>query len=188
MQQPDLFRTLAGRLNMAQLRYMITGAAASIVYGEPRLTIDLDIVVEISVQDIDKIIEFFPIDEFYSPPLEVLQAEAKRSQKGHFNIIHHKTGFKADIYLVGKDKLQRWAMERRKPIDLSGEIFWLAPIEYVILKKLEYYREGGSEKHLKDISGMVTISGDQIDFALLEYKIKEYGHEKEWNLIQRSGG
>ena len=126
MQQPDLFRTLAGRLNMAQLRYMITGAAASIVYGEPRLTIDLDIVVEISVQDIDKIIEFFPIDEFYSPPLEVLQAEAKRSQKGHFNIIHHKTGFKADIYLVGKDKLQRWAMEQENllifPVRFSG---WL---------------------------------------------------------------
>ena len=188
MQQPDLFRTLASRFNAAQLRYMITGAAASIVYGEPRLTLDLDIVVEISVQAIDKIIEFFPIDEFYCPPLEVLQAEAKRSQKGHFNIIHHKTGFRADIYLVGNDTLHRWAMERRQPIDLSGEVFWLAPIEYVIVRKLEYYREGRSGKHLKDISGMVTISGDQIDFELLEDKIKEYGLEKEWNLIQRSGG
>ena len=79
-------------------------------------------------------------------------------------------------------------MERRQPIDLSGEVFWLAPIEYVIVRKLEYYREGRSGKHLKDISGMVTISGDQIDFELLEDKIKEYGLEKEWNLIQRSGG
>jgi hypothetical protein len=187
MQQPDLFRTLASRFSAAQLRYMITGAAASIVYGEPRLTLDLDVVVEISAKDIDKIIESFPADEFYCPPLEIIKAEAKRARKGHFNIIHHKTGFRADIYLVGNDKLHRWAMERRQPIDLSGEVFWLAPIEYVILRKLEYYREGGSEKHLNDISGMATISRDQIDFGLLEDKIKEYGLEREWKLIQRSG-
>jgi hypothetical protein len=186
MQQLDLFRVLASRLNAAQLRYMITGAAASIIYGEPRLTLDLDIVVEISSQNINKIIQTFPIDEFYCPPFETIQAESKRTRKGHFNIIHHKTGFRADIYLSGQDKLHQWGMERRKPIDLSGEIFWLAPIEYVILRKLEYFREGGSEKHLKDISGMVTISGDQIDFTALEGKIKEYGLSHEWGLIKRS--
>jgi hypothetical protein len=164
---------------------MITGAAASIIYGEPRLTLDLDVVVEISVQDINKIIQVFPIDEFYCPPFEIIQVESQRTKKGHFNIIHHKTGFRADIYLVGQDKLHLWALEHRKPVDLSGEIFWLAPIEYVILKKLEYYREGSSEKHPKDISGMVTISGDQIDFRLLENKVKEYGLSKEWKRIKR---
>lgn len=165
---------------------MITGAAASIIYGEPRLTLDLDVVVEISAQDINRIIDAFPVDEFYCPPSEVIQAESKRSRKGHFNIIHHKTGFRADIYIVGKDKLHQWAMERRRHIDFSGESFWLAPIEYVILRKLEYYRESGSEKHLKDISGMAIISGDQIDFALLEDKIKKSGLRKEWELVPRS--
>lgn len=186
MQQLDLFRVLASRLNETHLRYMITGAAASIVYGEPRLTLDLDVVVEISAQDIDKIIAAFPIDEFYCPPSEVIQAESKRSTKGHFNIIHHKTGFRADIYIVGNDELHQWALEHRRHIDFSGELLWLAPIEYVILRKLEYYREGGSEKHLKDISGMVIISGDQIDFTLLENKIEKLGLWKEWELVQRS--
>jgi hypothetical protein len=184
MQQLDLFRVLASRLNKAELRYMVTGAAASIIYGEPRLTLDLDVVVEISVQDIKKIVQFFPIEEFYCPPFETIQVESQRTTKGHFNIIHHKTGFKADIYLVGQDKIHLWGLERRKPVDLFGETFWLAPIEYVILKKLEYFREGGSEKHLRDILGMMTVSGDQIDFKLLEDKVKESGLGKEWNRIK----
>jgi hypothetical protein len=186
MHQLDLFRVLASRLNEAQLRYMITGAAASIIYGEPRLTLDLDVVVEIAIHDIDRIIQSFPIEEFYCPPFEIIQTEPKRLKKGHFNIIHHKTGFRAAIYLAGQDKLHLWAMECRKSVDLSGEIFWLAPIEYVILKKLEYYREGGTDKHLKDISGMVTLSEDQIDFRLLEDKVKEYRLAKEWRLLKRS--
>jgi hypothetical protein len=165
---------------------MITGAAASIIYGEPRLTLDLDVVMEISVQDIKEIVQSFPIEEFYCPPLETIQAESQRTTKGHFNIIHHKTGFRADIYLVGQDKMQLWGLEHRKSIDLHGETFWLAPIEYVILKKLEYYREGGSEKHLRDILGMMAVSGGQIDSKLLEDKVKESGLGKEWKLIKGS--
>ena len=62
-----------------------------------------------------------------------------------------------------------------------GEKFWLAPVEYVILRKLEYYREGESEKHLRDISSILAFSSDEIDFKMLEAQINKRTLEKEWN-------
>ena len=71
-------------------------------------------------------------------------------------------------------------MKNRKSVDMEGEKFWLAPIEYVILRKLEYFREGESEKHLRDISSILEFSSDEIDLKMLEKRIKKRALEKEW--------
>ena len=71
-------------------------------------------------------------------------------------------------------------LNNREPVDVDGETFWLAPIEYVILRKLEYYREGESEKHSRDISSILAFSSDEIDFKMLEERIKKRNLEKEW--------
>ena len=160
---------------------MITGAAASIIYGEPRLTNDIDLVIDLKPGDVEKFTEAFPIEEFYCPPPEVIKLEISRPLRGHFNLIHHETGFKADIYASGKDELHRWGLKNRNRVDVENNEFWLAPVEYVILRKLEYFREGGSEKHMRDIAGILALSSDQIDLKVLEEKIKERLLEKEWN-------
>ena len=162
---------------------MVTGAVASIIYGEPRLTHDLDLVIELDPAYIDRFVEAFPLDEFYCPPAEIIQVEIKRPQRGHFNLIHHSTGFKADIYTSGKDKFHHWALNNRKRIDFEGEVVRLAPVEYVIIRKLQYYREGRSEKHLRDIVGILEVSLDQIDFNMLKEKITEMNLEKEWSMV-----
>ncbi len=59
----------------------------------------------------------------------------------------------------------------------------LAPPEYVIVRKLEYYREGGSEKHLRDIRSMLAVSGEQIDRASLREWIERRGLQTEWRLV-----
>ena len=94
--------------------------------------------------------------------------------------LHHKTGFKADIYASGSEELHHWGLKNRKAVDIEGEKFWLAPIEYVILRKLEYYREGESEKHLRDISSILAYSSDEIDFKMLEAQVIERALQKEW--------
>jgi len=71
-------------------------------------------------------------------------------------------------------------LDSRKLVDVEGEPFWLAPIEYVILRKLEYYREGESGKHLGDISSILTFSSKEIDFRMLEAQIKKRTLQKEW--------
>jgi hypothetical protein len=164
---------------------MVTGAAASIVYGEPRLTYDLDLIIEMSDQQVDQLIHAFPDDKFYCPPVEILRMEAKRPLRGHFNVIHHATGFKTDFYLMGTDELHVWAMAGRKRVEIEGLPIWIAPPEYVILRKLEYYREGRLEKHLRDIAGMMALATEEIDLKTLREKIEEYGLVKEWDEAQK---
>ena len=180
MPEPNLYQIFVGPFNRLGLKYMVTGAVASIIYGEPRLTNDIDLVIDLTPAEVKPLLSSFPPENFYCPPSEVILAEVSREQDGHFNLIHHETGFKADIYAAGQDKLNHWGLNNRKQIKIEGDELWLASIEYVILRKLEYYKEGGSEKHLRDISGILTISPDQIDFNEFNKKIKHRMLEKEW--------
>ena len=180
MQERDLFLIFIQRLNRMNVRYMVTGSVASTAYGEPRLTHDVDLVLEISRLQISSLCEAFPLSEFYCPPEEVIVEEVQRARRGHFNIIHHESGFKADCYLMGDDPLHQWGMNRRRKIDMNGEPVYLAPPEYVIVRKLEYFREGGSEKHLRDIRNMLEVSADLLDLSEIAIKVGENNLEKEW--------
>lgn len=185
MHLPDVFLVFIHRLNLIRCPYMITGAAASIIYGEPRLTNDLDLVLKLKRADVHKLVQAFPLEEFYCPPEEVIILEIGRPVRGHFNLIHNETGFRADIYLAGRDDLHHWALGNKKSIQVEGETFWVAPVEYVILRKLEYYREGRSEKHLRDISGILELSDAQIDKGWLEDQITERQLQEEWMAAKR---
>jgi len=176
----DPFRLFTDRLEQCGIPYMITGSVASMVYGEPRLTHDVDIVIELSLKEARRLASAFEEEQFYCPPLEAIEVEAGRRVRGRFNVIHHESGYKADLYLVGQDPLHRWAMAGRVRVDLGGSPFWLAPPEYVIVRKLEYYREGRSEKHLRDIAAMLDVSGGQIDLAEVGEKVEELGLSREW--------
>ena len=60
------------------ISYMITGSVACIVYGEPRMTHDIDLIIALSSKDVAKIVDAFPLEEFYCPPAEVITIESKR--------------------------------------------------------------------------------------------------------------
>jgi len=167
---------------------MVTGSVASIVYGEPRMTHDVDLVLHLRPGDVRPLLNAYDPQDFYCPPEENLRQEAARSRHGHFNIIHHETGFKADIYLMENSPLQVWAMARRQRLELTASAhLWLAPPEYVITQKLLYFREGGSDKHVRDIRGMLALSDERIDRdALLEW-IAELGLGAQWKQVPGAG-
>jgi hypothetical protein len=98
-------------------------------------------------------------------------------------VIHSGSGFKADMYLAGRDELNAWGLRFKRAVQYEGETAILAPPEYVIVRKLEYYREGRSEKHLRDIRSMIAVSGDQLDKPALTDWIKRLGLEAEWALV-----
>jgi len=180
MAQTELFLIFLRLFNRAGFRYVIGGSVAAIFYGEPRMTDDVDLVVFLNDTDIQRLPEFFPRAEFYLPPKEVIVAEVARPQRGHFNIIHSATSFKADVYPTGSDDLNAWAFRNKRSVPFQGETLVLAPPEYVIVRKLEYFREGGSDKHLRDIRGMLQVSGEQLDRAALDEWIARRGVQAEW--------
>ena len=183
MPEPELFLLFVSPLNRAKIRYIVSGSVAAIFYGEPRLTHDIDFVIFLNDVDIPKLAELFPASEFYVPPNEAIATEVRREQRGHFNILHVETGFKADFYPTGRDPLHAWAFRLRRSVQFEGETVTLAPPEYVILRKLEYYREGGSDKHLRDIRAMLAVSGSQLDMPALNEWIERRGLQPEWRLL-----
>jgi hypothetical protein len=183
MSETDLFLLFVRPLNRAGIRYVIGGSVAAMFYGEPRFTRDVDMVVFLNESSIRQLPEIFPPNDFYLPPPEVIAAEAARESHGQFNIIHMDTTFKADIYPTGRDEFNAWAFRNKRPVVYEGETLVLAPPEYVIVRKLEYFRKGGSDKHLRDIRGMLNISGEQINQADLQEWIKVRGVKAEWEKV-----
>lgn len=172
------------RLNELGLRYMVTGGVASMLYGEPRLTLDVDLVLVLPREAIAGLARAFPGEEFYCPPPEVLAAETARSQRGHFNLIHHATAARADVYLQGGDPLEAWGLDRARVLEVDGETVPVAPPEYVILRKLEYHRETAGERHVRDIQAMLRVSGSDIDVDAIERWARERGLLELWQRIK----
>ena len=183
MQSPDEISLFAGKLNQLGVPYMVTGATAAIVYGQPRVTNDLDVVLALDAAAVQRLADYFPEADFYLPPESVLRVEQGRRQRGHFNIIHHESGYKADVYLVGDDPLHTWALPLRRAIPWGRETLSVAPPEYVILRKLEYFREGGSQKHLLDIRAMLAVT--EVNHTELTRWINVRGLKAEWEQVGR---
>ena len=184
MPEANLFLLFTRPLNRLGVPYMVSGSVAVIIYGEPRLTHDVDLIAALGREHIAHLSEAFPTAEFYCPPPEVIAVEAARDQRGHFNIIHHETGFKADVYLSGRDPLHAWGLARARRLDVEGDLLVVAPPEYVILRKLEYFREGGSERHVRDIRSMLDTSPELVGQAELERLIDMRGLREVWQRVQ----
>lgn len=165
MNQAELLRRAVEVLESQHIAYMLVGSFASMAYGEPRLTQDIDIVVDLMPQQLDPLCAAFPADEYY-----VSRAAARQaiSRGGQFNVIHPATGNKIDFMLVRRDSWGRAQLARRRQLTVLPELTaYTASPEDVILGKLWYYREGGSEKHLRDIAAMLQVSGELIDNAYI---------------------
>jgi hypothetical protein len=172
---PSIF---APRFNALAVPWAATGSVASMLYGEIRTTRDIDVIILLHSQAIAALERVFPEPEFYCPPRDIVESENSREKRGHFNIIHLDSTYKADVYLSTDDPLHQWALRHRRAVDWGGERLWLVPPEYVIIYKLDFFRDGGSEKHLRDIRGMLAVT--DLDRALLEKEIAARGLVEEW--------
>lgn len=176
----SVFIEVINKLESEKIPYMVVGSVASIVYGEPRMTHDMDLVIDILPSSAAKFESLFPIEDFYCPPLEVLKSEIVH--RGQFNLIHQNTGIKIDIMIRKNSEHSKIEFTRKQKIPFwKNQDFYLASAEDVIIKKLSFYKEGGSEKHLKDIRGMLAES--DIDQTYLNDWINKLSLNSEWDKI-----
>ncbi len=169
-------------LEHAQVPYAVVGSVASSLYGEPRATNDVDVVIQIAPADAGRLVQAFPPDRFYVPPEEVVLVEIGRTHGGHLNIIALESMTKADLYPL-TPREREW-FTRRRALEISGRTVWFAAPEAVILHKLRFFREGGGERHLRDIRGMLAVSGDCIDSAAIADACARTGLAAEWAQAQ----
>ena len=179
MDPTDLLILVAGELQTLGLRYLATGSIASTLYGEARFTNDIDIALEVNDTSVRALCDAFEQPDFYVSQDAAAEAVRTISQ---FNVIHPISGLKVDFMVAGSDAFNRSRFARVRRIEIRpGMVVSFASPEDVILRKLQYYKSGGSEKHLGDIQGMLRVTGDELDRTYLHEWARILGVEREWS-------
>lgn len=104
MEPFELLRRLAEALERLGIRYLVTGSMATIAYGEPRFTNDIDVVVDLRPDQVNAFCAAFPEAEFYCPPEFVAEAVRRKFQ---FNVLQPETGLKIDVMVATDSEFDR---------------------------------------------------------------------------------
>jgi hypothetical protein len=186
MEQSELLHFVIEALETIGLRYFVTGSMATIFFGEPRFTNDIDIVVDLPADKIAQLCAAFPSPDFYLSEETVRRAVSRR---GQFNVIHPSSGLKVDMMVPTDSPFNRSRFARAKKIRPAPDFdATFSSAEDVILKKMEAYREGGSEKHLRDITGVLKISGAKLECGYIEDWADRLGTAEIWREILKRVG
>lgn len=160
----EILKEIIDKLEKHEIAYMITGSFASNLHGIPRATFDIDIVIEPSIEKIEKFLDDVK-DKFYLE-LEMVREAVKR--KSMFNIIHYETAFKIDFIIKKEGEYFEKEFERRKVYNFAGKPSFFATPEDTILSKLLWSKKGGSEKQFKDALGVAKVQKENLDFEYLK--------------------
>lgn len=143
------------------LNYAVVGCFASIAFGAPRYTNDINILVDLPVEHVCELYVAFPAPAWR---VSAAAASAAVAACGQFNVIHTSSGNNIDFFVAGDDLWHRSQRGRRNRVAILGDTpGYSAHPEDVILGNLRYYEEGGSDKHRRGIAGILAIRSRLID-------------------------
>lgn len=151
-----LLKAIAKILDDRNIQYFVTGGFAVSVWGRPRFTADIDLVVTIDelavpvlVKELKKLSSSVYID--------IDQMKDALERKSEFNFIEANAGIKVDFWILDSD-IDRQAMDRRQyKIIQRQKIAFISP-EDLIISKLKWYDMGRSDRHLEDIQSVIAVT------------------------------
>lgn len=184
MTQERFFVAVLTALEECGIPYMVAGSVAAILYGEPRLTNDMDVVVELGSHHIDDLLSRFDTEEYYVPSPEFVRSVIVRG--GSFNIVHVPSASKVDLIVRRKTDFAEHEFARRQRLPFTEHLeATVATPEDVIVSKLLFHAEGRSEKHLTDIAGVLRVSAERIDESYIESWVSRLGLQEAWHAAKR---
>jgi hypothetical protein len=185
--QQEFFEHVLSVLERLQIPYMVAGSVGAMLYGEPRLTNDMDVVIELLPGRATALVEAFSADEFYVPPVEAVRDAIAR--RGQFNVIHMGSGAKVDFVVRKETDFAREEFFRRRRVVFSKRMqCHSASPEDIIIAKMLAYREGRSEKHIADIRGIISVSGQALDWGYLMAWVRKLGLAAHWRAARLPDG
>ncbi len=155
----ELLNRVCRSLDDNRFPYMVSGSIALNLYAIPRMTRDIDIVIELPLKRIDEFIRLFP-NSYLNKATIVEEIQ----QNGLFNIIDHETGFKLDFILRKETDYFRQAFQRRKRIKEFKTELWVISLEDLIIAKLIWIQEYPSEQQMRDIEHLLLNSEKNMDY------------------------
>jgi hypothetical protein len=176
MEFQELLKKIVEILEDLDINYCITGGFAVSVWGRPRSTFDIDVVIQLKDGNIKPLIKNLRrlSSAGYIEESAVKEAAA---QGGEFNFIHPESGIKADFWVIKKgDLIGQKELKRRVVRNFDGQkIYFISP-EDLILSKLRWFKESESSRHLEDVKSILKISGKKIDSGYLKSEAKKQGN------------
>lgn len=171
---------IAKILERLKIPYVVVGGIAVLIWGRPRFTADIDIIVKLQP---------YKIDDLEKALLELGRAgyidkEAMKQaleRCGEFNFIDGETGVKVDFWIKEEDRLGPPEFKRKKIKIIKGQRVCFISPEDLILSKLEWHQKSQSSRHLEDVESILKISGEKLDMKYLKNWAKKLGVVKILN-------
>jgi len=184
LDQTRAFGGVVDILEAMGVAYLIWGGVAAALYGEPRFTQDMDLVLRLDERQGETLARLLAQDGYYVSLEAIRQAVPSHL---HFNAIHLETGIKVDFSVVGPDSLIAWAFEhaQRQPFD-EARLATFMPPEAVILAKMRAYLATGLDRHRRDIEGILRVSGPNLDMDYIGLAAARQGWAHFWRELREA--
>lgn len=180
-QPSEVLRFAVHQLERLNVPYALVGTFASCIWGEARLTHDIEFVVELTRPHADLICQSFPSAIFQMGRNAAARATLS---SGQIDISNSSFGSRIVIMAAGRTAWATAQLARRKQLRIfADQAASVAAPEDVILGKLVYYRDGGSELELRDVAGILRVSNDLIDRNYVEQFARRFGVLDLWEVI-----
>ncbi len=160
--------------------YFVTGSAACLIHGEGRNTYDVDVVVRMPKHDAGAICEPFQPPDYYADPQS---AEETARRGGQFNIVWATKALKADIIAPRSGGFTDGCFERARRETFNDGTAIVLSREDLIVNKLDFYQQGGSDKLIRDIVGVMRVAGPKLDRVYIEKWVTQIRLEEEWQAV-----
>ena len=173
---------LTAKLGAAGVPSMVVGSFASSFHGVPRSSQDLDLVIDPQEQSLRRFLAELPPEDYYADADAALDAHRRR---GQFNVIDMATAWKADLIVRKARPFSVEEMRRRVEADLLGTRVFVASPEDTIISKLEWAKQGGgSQLQLRDVSGILQLRGDELDFSYIDRWATHLELDELWRSVR----
>jgi hypothetical protein len=175
----ELLRAVSSILDSVGIPYMVVGSFASTAYGEPRSTRDLDLVIDPSPAALDRLLEQL------DPSLYYVDADARDAlrRRSIFNVIEMASAWKIDLIIRKARRFSIEELSRRQRASILGIDVATATAEDTIIAKLEWSKQGASDRQLEDIAGILRVRTD-LDFAYIARWVRELELDAEWQRVR----
>jgi hypothetical protein len=182
MSQQERLKRAVEALRAARIEFMLTGSVVSSMQGEPRLSHDVDIVIDAAATDSEALCAAFPPPAFYVAESAVDEAIRRRSM---FNVVAVDEGDTIDFWLLTDDAFDRARFARRRAERVFDADVFVSSPEDTILSKLRWMKlSGGSERQFNDALGVYEVQRDALDRDYLDDWGRRLGVEDLWRRVQ----
>jgi phosphoribosylpyrophosphate synthetase len=159
----DLLKRVTNSLEIKDIPYMLSGSLALNAYTVPRMSLDIDIVIELHEEHLLDFFEIFKDDYYINE--NTVKEEIKR--RGMFNVIDHKTGFKVDFIIKKETEYRKHEFSRRIRESISDFDVWIVSPEDLVISKIDWIQQYQSDKQINDIQNLLSISTIDLNYIKL---------------------